>query len=332
MFFGFAATALIGFLLTASKNWVGIRGYHGRPLLLLSLAWCLERVSIYFGSNWPTPLFWLCNTAFIAAAISMLIHTLLANRARDTYRHDNAFFLITLPLLLPAKVLLLIPETFASGVLLTQSVFRLAFLLMLERTIGAFMQNGLQLEIKRQAGVDRSIKLLALSLCLAPWLPAPLPGSIELVTALLLLWRLRGWHVVQAMQRLEIGVMYLGYLAITLQLLLSALTQATGWQAVGSLSLHVFTLGAIGCVVPAMFIRIGNGHTGRRVVFGPYEKGILWLMLLALLLRTVPTQFWPAHYQHWLDLTATLWACAFALWLYRFAPPLWQQRADGKPG
>jgi uncharacterized protein involved in response to NO len=30
MFFGFGWAVLGGFLLTASKNWVKIRGYHGR--------------------------------------------------------------------------------------------------------------------------------------------------------------------------------------------------------------------------------------------------------------------------------------------------------------
>lgn len=332
MFFGFGCAVLIGFLLTASKNWVSIPGYHGGSLIALSLAWCIERASMTLGTNWPPLFFWLGNLGFIVLGVSMLAYTLLKYRARDSYRSDNIFFLIALPLLLPAKLLLLFPESFEQGVILSQSVFRLAFLLMLERTIGTFMKNALQLEIKRQPMVDRSIKVLALLLCLAAWLPKTWVSGIEILTAALLLWRLSGWHLFKAMSRVDIGIMYLGYLALTAQLMLGALEHMTGWQSVGALSLHIFTLGCIGCIAPAMFIRIANGHTGRRVVFGHFEKTILWLMILALASRTLMPQIFPVLYMRWLDITASAWAIAFGLWLWRFGIQLLAPRVDGKPG
>lgn len=332
MFFGFAGAVLIGFLLTASKNWVGITGHHGHPLILLALFWCLERWSMTDGGNWPAAMFWLGNFAFIVLAVGMLLQTLLKHRANDSYRSDNLFFLIALPLLIPAKFLLLQPASFASGITLTQGIFRLAFLLMLERTIGTFMKNGLQLEISRQTAVDRSIKVLAVTLCATPWLPEMLVSLLEISTAGLLLWRLRSWHPLEALQRLEIGIMYGGYLALTAALLLAAFSRMGGNTWVGSLPLHVFTLGCIGCIAPAMFIRISNGHTGRRVIFGYFEKSILWLMLFALLSRTLLPQLLPALYMVWLDITAGAWAIAWSLWLWRFAPYLWQARADGKAG
>lgn len=332
MFFGFGAAALIGFLLTASKNWVGIRGYHGACLMLLSLTWLLERFGVYWGEKWPAAVFLFSNFSFITLATGMLLRTLIAHRDKDIYRQDNTFFLIALPLLLPAKWLLLSPETFAAGVVLTQGIFRLAFLIMLERTISTFMKNALKLEIRPQQQADRNIKILALFLCFSAWLPATLTGVLEGITALLLIWRLRGWHLSAALKRLDIGIMYIGYIAIALQLGLNTLTHYEVWQPLGSFSLHIFTLGSMGCIVPAMFIRIGNGHTGRPVFFGGYEKGILWLMLFALLARTLALQYWPQYYSHWLILTATLWAAAFGLWLWRFSPYHWRARADGKPG
>ena len=36
MFFGFGWAVLGGFLLTSTKNWVNIRGYHGAALILLT--------------------------------------------------------------------------------------------------------------------------------------------------------------------------------------------------------------------------------------------------------------------------------------------------------
>ena len=43
MFFGFGWAVLGGFLLTSTKNWVNIRGYHGPALALLAAAWIIER-------------------------------------------------------------------------------------------------------------------------------------------------------------------------------------------------------------------------------------------------------------------------------------------------
>ncbi len=47
MFFGFAGSVLIGFLLTASKNWVKVRGIHGVSLMILVGLWVFERVFVY---------------------------------------------------------------------------------------------------------------------------------------------------------------------------------------------------------------------------------------------------------------------------------------------
>ncbi|TXT25005.1 MAG: hypothetical protein FD134_1249, partial [Gallionellaceae bacterium] len=42
MFFGFGWAVLGGFLLTATKNWVKIRGFHGPVLLVLSVLWLVD--------------------------------------------------------------------------------------------------------------------------------------------------------------------------------------------------------------------------------------------------------------------------------------------------
>src|SRR4051812_6242280 len=47
MFYGFGWAVMGGFLLTASKNWVKIRGIHGGPLALAALLWLVERVAVF---------------------------------------------------------------------------------------------------------------------------------------------------------------------------------------------------------------------------------------------------------------------------------------------
>lgn len=94
MFFGFGWAVLGGFLLTSSKNWVKVRGYHGGSLLFLAAAWLFERAGMWFGGAWPTLLLLLSNNLFLVAIIAMLMWTLIRHRRHDAYR-DNYFSLGT---------------------------------------------------------------------------------------------------------------------------------------------------------------------------------------------------------------------------------------------
>jgi uncharacterized protein involved in response to NO len=69
MFFGFGWAVLGGFLLTSTKNWVNIRGYHGPALMLLAGAWVVERLGMSFGGTWPRPLFLLSNNLFLGSMV-----------------------------------------------------------------------------------------------------------------------------------------------------------------------------------------------------------------------------------------------------------------------
>ena len=330
MFFGFGWAVLGGFLLTSTKNWVGIRGYHGATLMWLAAAWLLERVAMSFGGHWPTPLFLLATNLFVPGLIALLLATLIHHRDKDSYRLDNGFFLVALPLFWVAKLLLLAPEHFNLGWSMTLGLFRVAFLVMLERTLTQFMRSAFQVDILRRPALDLAIKGLAVILVFAALLPGALANTLELLLALLLLGRLAFWHPLKAFTRLDIGIMFLGYLAIAGQLLIDALPPPgnTGW--VGTVSVHLFTFGAMGLVIPAMIVRIANGHTGRKVVFTPYDKTILWIMILALGLRVLGPQLVPGAYLRWLDLAATCWLLAFGLLGWRTIPRLFQARIDGK--
>lgn len=112
MFYGFGWAMLGGFLLTSTKNWVGIRGYHGGTLVFLTAAWLFDRAGMAFGGTWPPLLFRLSNTLFLAAIVALLMWTLIRHRAKDSYR-DNVYFLIALPLFVPAKFLFV--EHFTAG-------------------------------------------------------------------------------------------------------------------------------------------------------------------------------------------------------------------------
>ena len=329
MFFGFGWAVLGGFLLTSTKNWVKVRGYHGYALMFLVAAWLFERAGMWCEGIWPALLFRISNNLFLGTIVAMLLWTLIRNRRDDTYR-DNYFFLLILPAFLLSKNLMLSPDYYQSGWNMAVGLFRMAFLVMLERTLTPFMKGAFQVEILNRPSLNKAIKLLGLLLVFAGLISPQLSGWIALLLALLLIARFIFWKPQLAMQRLDIGIMYLGYLALTAQLLIefSRLIVYPDWAV--SLSVHVFSFGVMGLIIPAMLIRITKGHTGRKVVFDTFDKLALWIMMSGFVFRIVAPLLYPAGYTLWIDFAAACWFASFTLLAWRYIPFLMQPRVDGK--
>lgn len=323
MFFGFGLAVLGGFLLTASKNWVGIRGYHDGALAALAAAWLADRALVNLGAGLPLPLVMGGGAIFTAALVAMLLATLIRHRRVDVFR-DNVYFILALPLLLPAKVLLLSEGHFADGVGMSLAVFRLAFLIMLERTYSQFLRGGLRIEVPRIAALDHGIKSLALVSAAAPWLPGPAQAGLSLLLGVLVLVRWALWSPRPAMSRIDIGIMAFGHLMLAAQLL------ADGLGAPSNLAIHLFTVGTMGTIVPAMIVRISKGHTGRKVVFEPADVFVLRLLVAGLVLRVAMPALWPAGYAVWIVGAALTWLLGFGLLAWRYVPWLFQARVDGR--
>lgn len=329
MFFGFGWAVLGGFLLTATKNWAQVRGYHGNALMFLVSAWLFERAGMWFGGVWPPALFRISNNLFLASIVAMLLWTLIRHRKGDSYR-DNYFFLVILPAFLVAKYLMLGADHMQVGWSMALGLFRVAFLVMLERTLTQFMKGVFQVSILRDARLDLAIKGLALVLVVESLLPAALAAWLALALALLLLARFAFWKPQLAMRRLDLGIMYLGYLAIVAQLVLSFGGAVLGQQWIGTVPVHVFTFGVMGLIIPAMLIRISKGHTGRKVVFDAGDKLVLRVMILGFLLRIVAPQVHPEGYALWISLAAGCWFLCFSVLAARYIPLLVRPRVDGK--
>lgn len=329
MFFGFGWAVLGGFLLTSTKNWVKVRGYHGQALMFLAAAWLFERIGMWFEGSWLHALFLLSNNLFLVSIVAMLVWTLVKNRASDAYR-DNYLFLLVLPTFLIAKQLMLSADYYLLGWTIALGLFRMAFLVMLERTLVQFMKGVFGVAILRHPALDKPIKLLGLLLVFAELLPPVLAAYAALLLAMLLMLRFAFWKPHLAMTRLDIGIMYLGYLAIVAQLLVEFIRLTVPAPELVSLSIHIFTFGVMGLVVPAMLVRISQGHTGRKVVFDGQDRLALWVMMLAFVLRIAAPQLFPEHYALWIASAAACWFAAFALLALRYIPMLLSPRIDGK--
>ena len=329
MFFGFGMAVLSGFLLTATKNWVKIRGFFGWPLVFLALAWILERFAIYYAGAWPNLIFLFFNYLFLGTFLVMILWTLIVHRKTDTFG-NNFYFILILPILIAAKYFILSPDNFKLGASLCVGIFRMAFLIMLERTLTQFMKNVFQVNILRSAGLDRAIKVLGFALIFEALMPTGIAAFIFLALALLLAYRFIYWHPSLAFTRLDIGIMYLGYLALTVQLFIEFLIKQFGIHFVGTISVHLFTFGVMGFIIPAMLIRISNGHTGRKVMFSIYDKLVLWIMILGFAIRIFATQYFVSHYVVAILAAAICWLLAFSILAFRYVPILLRPRTDGR--
>ncbi len=316
MFFGFGFAVVGGFLLTASKNWVKARGHFGVTLQVLVISWLFER-----GLVW-----WLgvgVHAFIFPVALGLAVSwTLVRGRKQDSYR-DNGLFLFVLFAFVIARALVLDAQHFELGRDVTLALFRLVFIVMLERTIPPFMRGAFKVELRRVPALDVAIKVLAVSLVSAWWWPTWLRAGVESSLAVLLVARFLSWQPLRALRRVEVAVMYVGGVCLALQLVLSG-----AW--VGAVPLHVFTFGTMGLIIPAMLTRISQGHTGRPIVFGVAEHVALGSMFLAGVVRVVLPQVLPAWYSTWVALAAVGWAACFVIVGVRIAPMLWAERVDGR--
>lgn len=329
MFFGFGWALLGGFLLTASKNWVGIRGRHGLTLVILVTLWIIDRITMAYGGDWSLGIVYGLSFPFIAMIVLVLEIDLIKNHAKDSYK-DNLYFVLALPLFIVSKLALLSKGVDpALGVSMTLGLFRLCFLIMLERTVEAFMKGAFGVSLRRNRWVDHAIKSMCFLLIFANNMSENLQAVLCTMVAGLMLIRWFYWHPFKALRRIDIGVMYLGYLAIVINLALQGIAPLFGYWG-GSVGIHVFTLGAIGLVAPAMIIRISRGHTGRKIAFAKMDKLSIYLMLFALIFRVFVPLYNPGLYTECLYLSAVCWLGAFTLVGYRYIPILLRPRIDGK--
>lgn len=329
MLFGFGWAVLGGFLLTASKNWVKIRGAHGSVLFFLSLAWLFERVAVYFSLEMPPFLRLVFLNSFLLLCGGYVVYSLWRYRHQDTFK-DNFFFLIGIPLFLIAKNLLISQETYSHGVAMTIGLFRLAFTIMFERTTSQFMKNAMSVEFPRRRWIDYTIKFLILACVFATFLPAPLSGALYFAAALAMSIRYLTWMPQIGIRNFGIALMYIGHASLILHLWLEGMTSSLMSIGIGTLSIHVFTLLCMGVVIPGMLIRISQGHTGRKIEFTISDRIAITFMFIAAFFRLIATQVWSGNYQGWIVVSSMTWAACFALLAWRLTPFLLKERIDGK--
>ena len=333
MLFGFGLAVLGGFLLTASKNWVKVRGINGIPLMMLTALWLLERFAVYFPDyfgGYKSVLWIILNNLFLVSLSGYIITKLYKHRKNDSFP-DNFFFYILLAMIILAKNLLLSETNSRIGLELSVGLFRLAFAVMFERTITQFMKNTENVVLIRKPYLDYPIKFLVSASAFSGFMADSPAGIVFLAAFVLLLFRGLLWQPLKAFKKFGNAVMYVGYFGLTLHFLLEGLSRfefQTG--LIGTTSLHVFTFLCMGLVIPAMLVRICQGHTGRKPQFTKIDKAAISLIAIASIFRLYMPSIQPQFYSYFISLASVCWSGCYILLATRLIPFCLAPRVDGK--
>ncbi len=332
MVFGFAPAVIVGFLLTAVRNWTGLPTLAGAGLAALFTLWVMARLTMITG---PLPLAASLDLAFLAGAAVALGWPLWRARNRR-----NAF---VVPLLLFLGALS--AAHIGAGMGRTPGWARLSPTVALDlvavlmtviggRVIPAFSGNALPgLHPRVWPTVERLCIGLTVAVVVADLTAgiAPLPPYATPLllagTGFLHLIRAAGWQPWATRGNALLLALPLAYLWLPVHFGLRAwLDPQPGSMA--PLAVHALSVGAMAGLMLAMMTRSALGHTGRPLAAGAAEKFIFAAIHGAALVRVAGPLWDPAGHALWLGVSALLWTAAFGAFAVRYAPILMSPRLD----
>jgi uncharacterized protein involved in response to NO len=331
MLFGFAMAVLVGFLLTAGRNWSGQATPTDKPLMALATLWLLGRILVLTPFGWAAA---LVNTAFaLAAALALGLAFYKGQNKRNYFFVALLVLMALADLCVHLNALGVVSMPGWAGIGLGLDVMLFVMAVMGGRVIPMFTNNGVpgaravRLPQLEKAALGLTLALLLADVLQVHGLPlallAALAGAAHLA-------RWLKWQPWKTFSNPLVWILHLAYAWIALHLLLRALA-AMEWIA-PSVATHALTAGAMGCMVMGMMTRTALGHTGRPLRAGATEVACYLLVGLAGLLRVGIPLFAPSQLRPAVLAASVAWSGGFALYAVRYWPILSRARADGQPG
>ena len=338
MLFGFIASAMAGFLLTAVPSWTGQKGFAGRPLVILAGVWLAARVLIASSSLWPAPATAVADLAFIPTLAVLVARPLLRSRNRNT------------PLLVVLGLFWLTDLVFHFGLMhgnpplaLRALHIGIDIMLVLVTVIGGRLVPSFTVTALRPLGCTDAVRnrplltvlaviamiAVALSDVLSPESRAA--GVVAGIAACIQTVRLLQWKGWRTLRQPIVWVLHLSYAWLPAGLALKAIALLSG-AAIAAFWLHALTIGALTTMILAVMTRASLGHTGRPLIVDPLITLAYLLLTAAAAVRVLGLAALGLSYPVVIIWSALFWTLAFALFVFVYAPILCGPRADGKSG
>jgi uncharacterized protein involved in response to NO len=330
MLFGYLAAVMTGFILTAIPNWTGRLPLSGWPLAYLVGLWALGRIACILVAN-PLAAAVL-DLAFPAVLAFAVWREVLAGK---NWRNVPVAAMVTLFGFANA---LHHGESsgFASQGLGPRTAIAVAAVMIAligGRIVPSFTRNWLvkngHSTLPASFGLVDKTALLASVLAALSWTAVPdssATGIFLSVAGLLLFARLLRWRGGITFREPILLVLHVGYGWLAIAFLLLGASRFTA-AVPESAALHALTAGAIGTMTLAVMTRASLGHTGRQIIADRATLAVYFAVTAGAVLR-VSAPFAGDLYAVTLRAGGALWSAAFLLFAARYAPILWQRRAN----
>ena len=321
MVFGYVMAVVAGFLLTATQNWTGRRGVHGRPLMALVGLWFLARL-VFLLPFVPGEIVAVVDLLFLPL-LAFFLWPYLSQGGR------NRVFVVLLAGLWMAdlcwhgEVLGICQNSATSGLALAVRILVFMMVLIGGRIIPFFTGNvvkgaGLSVwpKLEKMVMFGTAVYVIAGDILQTHFFGTVL--SFFLFAVHLLRWL--GWKPWETRRIPILWVLFSGYFWIVIGFFLKALADLN--YILPSVAVHAFTAGAMGVLIYGMITRVSLGHTGRPLQVTPLITLGYVLINLAALSRTVVPAVSPVFYEWGLFLAVVFWVMAHLI-LVGVYWPIW---------
>ena len=329
MIFGFAATVITGFALTAVRSWTGLDTPTGAALMLLVVLWFAGRLGPLL-----SPYLAILDVLFLPT-IAIVIGKLITQR-KMTRNLFLPFILSVLGMLNGLFYLTAYGRiNIDANSILIVSLFLIVMIEIMigGRVIPSFTANAIVgLHQFRNKHFSTWVLICSASAFLLwifardSWITA-LVCILAGLLQLLLQW---GWRPLATISKPIVWILHAAYLWIPLGFIF------LGLSSLGLLSiyvaLHAFGIGATGGLIIGMITRTAMGHTGRQLRAGMIETtcyGLVQVTAIIWMLAHLTTGVW---FQITIGLAGVCWCLAFGLYIYKYLPWLIKPRLDGQAG
>jgi uncharacterized protein involved in response to NO len=328
MIIGFALAVVAGFVLSAVATWTGRPAVSGRTVAWLVFSWLLGRVGMFAAVETPAILTAALDMLFPVTLCVLLGKEVFGARNRRNYKvFWIAVALAALNFLYQLGLTGVVEGAEYIGIYLLIHGVVLLVALIGGRVVPSFTANWL-----RGRGVtnlprnNRPIDRMAIALTVLVGLAVVffpngaligyLAGSAAAVHAV----RVIQWRGLQTIRNPLLFVMHVAYWWLPAGYAMMS-AASLGWAFTPTAALHALTMGGIGGMILAMITRVPLGHTGRPLHASRLTVVAYIILMLAVVMRVL-SPWNEENYLQMINVAATGWCLAFAIFLWVYWPVL----------
>lgn len=331
MLFGFAATVVVGFLLTAVQNWTGVRSINGRGLMLLLAIWLCARVAMFLPDVLSPWLVAGIDLLFLPIAMISLAHNIVSVKL-----WRNLLFIPILLLMTFANAAMHYGVLFQQPVLISQAstgmvlLVTLVMCIMGGRVFPMFTANGTQtprtpaLPWLEKLSIVSTIFAVVLSFQILP-VAQVIVATVFIISGLANALRAVRWKIWVAFKTPLVWTLHLSYWAISLGLILFGVSIISP-LVTQSQAIHALTVGGMGVMILSMISRVSLGHTGRTIAIGKLMTAALIAIVFAFIVRVFGGYF-THNIVYIITLSSALWIAAYSCFAVLYLPILIKPKA-----